>query len=141
MLNNWCKLGTQQIQAVVKNDICVIGNNAIAVLSEERVVLFEISLQLCSLLASLLGAMSDTDSSGEKMCNSILKTLKNTMQHWVAKKELGNVMCFMCVLAMRFGGVKEVSKELLKIVKRKNSKEGDQDLFVLELFYRFLQGK
>jgi hypothetical protein len=63
------------------------------------------------------------------------------MQHWVAKKELGNVMCFMCVLAMRFGGVKEVSKELLKIVKRKNSKEGDQDLFVLELFYRFLQGK
>ena len=141
MLKNWCKLGTQQIQAVVKNDICVIGNNSIAVLSDERVVLFEISRQLCSLLASLLGAMSGTDSNGEKMFNSILKTLKNTMQHWVAKKELGNVMCFMCVLAMRFGGVKEVSKELLKIVKRKNSKEGDQDLFVLELFYRFLQGK
>ena len=140
ILKNWCKLGTQQIQVVVKNDICAIGNNAIAALSGKNLIIFDISQQLCSLLASLLGAMSGTDFSSEKMFNSILKTLKNTMQHWVAKKELGSVMCFMCVLALRFGGVKDVSKELLKIVKRKKSKEGDQDLFVLELFYRFLQG-
>jgi hypothetical protein len=143
MLKNWCKLGTQQIQVIVKNDICVIGNNAIAALSEKKLILFDISQQLCSLLASLLGAMSETDpdSSTKKMFNSILKTLKNTMQHWVAKKELVSVMCFMCILAMRFGGMKDVSEELLKIVKRKKSKEGDQDLCVLELFYRFLQGK
>jgi len=75
------------------------------------------------------------------MFGTVLKVLKANMEHWVYEKELNHVMCTMCILTMHLGTVTDVGTELLHIVKKRGSAQAHQDLFIGELFYRFLQGK
>jgi len=142
ILKHWSSLATSPLQALVKNDICIVGSKTSSASSDdEKTLAFEISRQLCAIIGRLLGAVTAKDSKVEKMFGTVLKVLKASMQHWVYEKELNHVMCTMCILAMRLGTVTDVGTELLHIVKKRGSAQADQDLFILELFYRFLQGK
>lgn len=143
VLDLWGNLGSKQLQTLIKNDICVIGNNSIAALSSDRSTLFHVSYQLSSFIAALLSvsAHSDSNENNDIMFSTILNVLEETVQHWVGKNGLGHIMCILCVLSIRYGTLVDVGNVLLTMTKKKMAQGLNQYLLDLELFYRYLLGK
>lgn len=143
LLDLWGNLGSKQLQALIKNDICVIGNNSIAALSSDRSTLINISRQLSSFISTLLTVSSYADSNAnvDVMFSTILNVLKDTVQHWVGKNGLRHIMCILCALSVRYGTLIDIGDLLLTMTKKRMTQGTNEHLLDLELFYRYLLGK
>jgi hypothetical protein len=96
------------------------------------------------MLAILLEAapFKHSNDNATKMFHTIFEVLKATIQHWVSRKGLKHVTYIMCVLALRFGKLKDIGDTLLNMTKERSVQQTeDQHILDLEVFYEFLLGK
>ncbi len=139
IFGQWKNLTASQLQTIFKSDICVLDLNK-TMEARKKTNVFDISRSLCGILIQLLGIKTTTKADNQ-LFKTALKVFKAQMQHWVHEKELNHLICTTCVMAMRFGSIKDVGKNLMRILMSGGIGNEDRDLAALELFYRFLQGK
>lgn len=137
ILKHWCSLPPTKIQHLVTRDICLNRSGDDCDLNDGDI---ETSRQICDLIVRMIGAVPVAGTDLQNMLNSVIMALRGSMHCWVNDKRLSHVMCILCILAMRLGLVKDIAQELLRMIKEKERDEVKEDLFVLELFYRFLEG-
>ncbi len=154
VLESWCKLDSNQLQGLVRVDICLDKNrddrtsqsdvkpdSKSRPLDPEHKIDVETSYQICLLIIRLLGVTQAVNANAQEMLTTVMRSMKDSMRHWVGEKDLDHAMCLMCVLAMRFGALNEVDHELLQIIKSIGPNDAERYLRGLEIFYRFIEGK
>ena len=138
LLKHWNKLGKTTLSEMVFRDVCLNDTDTSITDGWKLEINFEISRCLTYIIAYLADIQTQ-DKNDFDACAFIFEILLGNIKSWKMNEKLDHVLILLFLLSARQGSFEKVGLDLLDGLEEERS--SNRELYILEMFYRFLCGE